>query len=587
MKMNQLVGMRFKETPAECQIASHSLMTRGGYIKNVGSGIFSLFTPAKRIMQKIEAIIREEMNRVGGQEVMLPVAMPASLWKESGRFDSVDNALLRFKDRNGADMVLGMTHEEAVVHLVRDAAPSYMNYPFMVYQIQTKFRDEPRARGGLIRVREFTMKDAYSFHTSQEDLERYYDRCYKAYERIFTRAGLPEVVVVQSDSGMMGGKVSHEFMLLADVGEDSLVLCEGCGFSSNMEVSSVTLDPMSAAAGTEEKLELIHTPDTKTIEDLCKLLSIKPEQTCKAVIFRTVADDGLIVVFIRGDLEANETKLRNFLKEEIRPEQRDAAPNGGCGRETGVAYGSCGPVGFTAKARLLFDRSLQGAEGLVTGANKEDYHYKGFSPGRDCPDAEYHDFAKAYEGMLCPACQKHPVSVKRGIEVGNIFQLGTKYTETMGMQYLDAEGATQTPIMGCYGIGVGRMAASACEAHHDDYGPIWPMPIAPWQVHICALRSDEGDVRQAADSLYEALQNKGVEVLYDDRAVSAGVMFSDADLLGVPLRVIISPKTVGRGVIEVKKRDKSFSQDVADGEAAGFVTTMVKEMLDEYTPDKV
>ena len=571
MKISQLAGIRFKETPAECQLSSHILMTRGGYIKNVGSGIFSLFPPAKRIMKKIESIIREEMDKIGGQEVLFPVAMPAALWKESGRFDSVDHALVRFKDRNGSDMVLGMTHEEASVHLMRDAAPSYTNYPFMIYQIQTKFRDEPRARGGLIRVREFTMKDAYSFHTSQEDLESYYKECYAAYQRIFARAGIPETIVVQSDPGMMGGKVAHEFMLPADAGEDSLVLCDSCDYSANMEVSDCFFEN---TAGEDGPLTLVETPGVKTIEDLCAFLSITPQQTCKAVIYRTVTADGLVIVFIRGDLEVNEIKLRNHLQEEIRP---------AAAQEDDVTYGYCGPVNFTAQARLLFDRSLLDARrGLVTGANKEGFHYTGFSPGRDCPGAAYHDFAKAVDGSICPSCGNPSIKIKRGVEVGNIFQLGDKYTATMEMRYLDAEGRPRHPVMGCYGIGVGRLAACVCEARHDDYGPVWPMPIAPWQVHICALRCGEGDVKKTAGALYDELLRAGAEVLYDDRAVSAGVMFSDADLLGVPLRVIISPKTVDRGVVEIKKRDKSFSQDVAAGEASAFIQKLIKEMLDEY-----
>ncbi|MDR0294180.1 MAG: proline--tRNA ligase [Oscillospiraceae bacterium] len=572
MKMSQLAGQRFKETPAECQIASHILMTRGGYIKNVGSGIFSLFTPAKRITQKIEAIIREEMDAIGGQEVMFPVAMPASLWKESGRFDSVGSELLRFKDRGGSDMVLGMTHEEAAVHLVRDAAPSYANYPFMIYQIQTKFRDEPRARGGLIRVREFTMKDAYSFHASQEDLERYYALCYRAYERIFIRAGLPDFIAVQSDSGMMGGKVAHEFMLLADAGEDTLALCEHCGFSANIDVAECIVRTSDTA---DEPLELISTPGTKTIGALCERLSVTPDKTCKAVMYRKDASDGLVAVFIRGDLDVNEIKLRNYLKEEIHP---DTA------HEDDVAYGFCGPVNFTAGALLLFDRSLRDARGMVTGANKADFHYKGFSPGRDCPDVEYHDFAKTCEGAVCPSCGKQSVIIRKGIEVGNIFQLGTKYTAAMGMRYIDKDGAARHPVMGCYGIGVGRLMASICEARHDAFGPVWPMPVAPWQAHICALRAGEGDVRSTADALYDALLKSGVEVLYDDRPVSAGVMFSDADLLGVPLRVVISPKTAGRGVVEVVKRDKSLSLDVAAGEAVPFIRGLIQELLGEFTP---
>jgi prolyl-tRNA synthetase len=565
MKLSNLLGARFKESPADCQIASHIFMVRGGYMKNTGNGIFSLFTPAKRIMQKIEAIIREEMEKIDGQEIMLPVTMPATLWRESGRFESIGSELLRFKDRGGVDMVLGMTHEEAVVHLARDAAPSYLNYPFMAYQIQTKFRDEQRARAGLIRVREFTMKDAYSFHTSQEDLEQYYNRAHAAYERIFARVGLPDTVSVMSDSGMMVGKISHEFMLLTDIGEDTIILCDSCDFRSNMEVAECLVD---APAFPDTPLELVHTPETKTIESLCNFLKITPQQTAKAVMYRKHVSGEMVIVFIRGDLDVNETKLRNFLKEEIHP---DTA------QEKGVAYGFTGPVNFTANATLVYDRSIKGLNGLVTGGNKTDYHYTGFSPDRDVPAIEYHDFAKTFQGATCPKCGKPSITISNGIEIGNIFQLGTKYTEPMGMLYTDADGNQQHPIMGCYGIGVGRLAASVCEASHDDYGPIWPLSIAPWQVHICAIRSDNPEVAAAANSLYEELQARGIEVLFDDRVVSAGVMFSDADLLGIPIRATISPKTNARGVVEVSTRNKSLKEDVPAETAVDFLTNLTKE----------
>jgi len=580
MKLSKLLGMRFKETPADCQITSHILMVRGGYIKNTGSGIYSLFMPAKRIMQKIEAIIREEMDGIGGQEVMLPVAMPASLWKESGRFDSVSNELLRFKDRHGSDMVLGMTHEEAVVHLARDAAPSYTNYPFMLYQIQTKFRDEARPRAGLIRVREFTMKDAYSFHLTQEDLESYYEECYKAYERIFRRCGLKDVCVVKSDSGMMGGKVSHEFMQLTEVGEDTLIICSACDFRSNMEVAECITTPSLRATPPEEGnladelLEMVHTPGTKTIDSLCEFLNITPQETCKAVMYRTNETGELVVVFIRGDLEVNETKLRNYLQAEVHPDMDN---------QDDVAYGYCGPVNFTAKAKLVFDRSVKGLSGLVTGANKEGYHYKGFSADRDVPNVEYHDFAKTFEGAVCPVCKKHSITIKRGIEVGNIFQLGTKYTEAMGMTYLDANSKQQHPIMGCYGIGVERTAASVCEAYHDDYGPIWPISIAPWQVHICAIRSDDAQVAATAKALYEGLQNAGIEVLIDDRDVRPGFMFSDADLLGIPVRATVSPKTCERSVVEVSARDKTLKEDVAVDSAIEYIAELVRKKMSELS----
>ncbi|MDR0222820.1 MAG: proline--tRNA ligase [Oscillospiraceae bacterium] len=571
MKMSRLLGLRFKETPADCRIQSHIFMTRGGYIKNVGNGIFSLFTPARRVARKIENIIREEMDRAGGQEVLLPVAMPAALWKESGRFDGVKSELVRFKDRGGNDMVLGMTHEEAVVHLARNTARSYADYPFMVYQIQTKFRDEPRARGGLIRAREFTMKDAYSFHTSQEDLEEYYRRCHGAYERIFSRVGIPEVISVRSDPGMMGGEIAHEFMLLADVGEDTVVLCGECDFRSNMETAECVVENEGGAA--TAALERAETPGVKSIADVCSFFSITAAQTCKAVLYRKGESGEPVIVFIRGDLEVNETKVRNFLKEDVRPDT-ESAPGGG------IAPGFVGPVGLRAKAAVLYDRSLLGGRGMVCGANETGYHYAGFAPERDLPGAPvFRDFAKTREGALCPVCGKRSITVRNGIEVGNIFQLGTKYTASMNMQYVDANGAPQYPVMGCYGIGVGRLAASVCEVRRDGYGPIWPMSIAPWQVHICAIHADAAEVSERASKLYADLLEAGVEVLLDDRAVSAGVMFSDADLLGVPVRVTVSPKTCARGVIEVSARDKSFSNDVASTDAVKYLKDLVRSML--------
>lgn len=578
MKMSQLLGLRFKETPADCQIASQILMLRGGYIKGVGNGIYSLFTPTKRITQKIEAILRDEMDRLGGQEVMLPVALPADLWKESGRFESVGSELLRFKDRGGNDMILGMTHEEVAVHLARNTAQSYSDYPFMIYQIQTKFRDEPRARGGLIRVREFTMKDAYSFHTSQEDLEEYYQKCYDAYHRIFARVGIPEVFAVKSDSGMMGGKVAHEFMLPTEIGEDTLVVCDECDYRSNMEVAPCITEN---AARSDAELTMIPTPGTKTIEALCELLHITPAETCKAVLYRKDTDDSLVIAFLRGDLEVNEVKLRNYLKSEVHPETSDE-------HNDAVTYGYIGPVGLNANAAIILDRSLIGTHNLVTGANKEGFHYTGFTPERDIPyGMDFVDIAKTYDGAICPNCGKKSIRTIRGIEVGNIFQLGTKYTETMNMRYSDKNGAMKTPIMGCYGIGVGRLAASVCEARHDDYGPIWPISIAPWQVHICALRSSDPTVSEISNRIYNELQSKGVEVLFDDRAVSAGFMFSDADLLGIPVRITISPKTCARGVAEVSLRDKSFKQDIELDILVDSIKKLVDDLLAKFTHEAV
>lgn len=550
MKVSELLGERYKDRVAE--IESQNLMVRGGYIKQVGNGIYSLMPPARRIHNKIEAILRQEMDRIDGQEVLFPVTMPATLWQASGRWESVGKELLRFKDRSGADMVLGMTHEEAAVHMAMNVASTYQKYPFMIYQIQTKFRDEPRARGGLIRVREFTMKDAYSFHTSQKDLERYYKRCYRAYERIYARVGIPEVVAVASDSGMMGGKVSHEFMLLTDIGEDTIVLCPECGYRANMEAADCIVhnDPDEAMA----PLEKVATYDNKTIEDVCSFLHGSAEKSAKAVVYQRNEDDSYVLVFVRGDLEVNETKLRNYLKAEVHPAvEIDHA---------GLVAGAIGPVNPAKGITVVYDRSLEGTRNLICGANEEGYHFIGLNMDRDVPNAEYVDVAKATVGGVCPKCGKHSLTIKNGIEVGNIFQLGRRYTESMGMTYDDEKGNRVNPIMGCYGIGVGRLMASVCEEHHDQYGPVWPISIAPWEIEICALRADQAHVKEEANKLYKSLMDEGYEVLFDDRTVSAGFMFSDADLLGSPVRIVISPKTLDRGVVEIVTRDKTIKEDV-------------------------
>lgn len=573
MKLDKLVGERFKEKPSDCVIESHALMMRGGYMKDVAKGIYSQFTPLKRICQKIEAIIREEMDAIDGQEVLFPVALPASLWDESGRYESVGSELLRFTDRNGSKMVLGMTHEEAAVQLVRDYAKSYNSYPFMIYQIQTKFRDEARPRAGLIRVREFTMKDAYSFHTSQEDLERYYQICYDAYNRIFARAGIPEVVTVASDSGMMGGSLSHEYMLLTPIGEDSIAICSDCDYRANMEAAESVIENAKDAA--DEPLTKVHTPNIHTIEEICAFLHSPLEKSCKAVVYQKNMTDDFVVIFIRGDLDVNETKLTNYLGEEVHP----AVITSDCGLNAGYI----GPVNLTVNGNytVLYDKSLQGTNNLSCGANEEEYHYTGLCMERDVVDAEYVDLAKIVDGGICPHCGKKTIHISRGIEVGNIFQLGTKYTKSMNMQYLDADGESHYPIMGCYGIGVGRLAASVCEAHHDDYGPVWPITIAPWHVHLCCLRADDAEAKAFADELYASLQKEHIEVIYDDRNVRPGVMFSDADLLGVPIRLVVSPRNMKDAVVELSSRDKS----VQDKVSLDAVVPTVKDLITKMTKE--
>ncbi len=572
MKLDKLVGSRFKERPADCVIDSHALMVRGGYMKNVGNGIYSEFPLLKRITAKIENIIRQEMDAIDGQEVLFPVVLPADLWDESGRYESVGSELLRFTDRNSSRMVLAMTHEEAAVHLVREYAQSYTKYPFMIYQIQRKFRDEARPRAGMIRVREFTMKDAYSFHTSQEDLERYYAKCYQAYNRIFQKAGVPEVVTVASDSGMMGGNISHEYMLLTPVGEDSIVLCTECDYRANMEAAENKMvnDDTSAL----EELACVETPDCKTIEDVCNFLKSDVTKSCKAVVYQKNSDDTFVVAFVRGDYEVNETKLRNLVGEEIHAAEIT--------EDDCLVAGYIGPYEIAKEAEVYLDVSLKGISSLVAGANKEGYHYTGLNLERDLEHAEYVDISKVQEGNVCPCCGKKSITIKRGIEVGNIFQLGTKYTKAMGMQYTDENGQQQYPIMGCYGIGVGRLAASICEAYHDDFGPIWPITIAPWEVHICCLRADDEETKKTADKLYQNLQSSGVEVVYDDReGIRPGAMFSDADLLGVPIRVVVSPRNLKESCVEITTRDKAVKEMVPVEEALDFIQKLKSDLYEK------
>ena len=575
MKLDKLVGERFKEKPADATIDSHALMLRGGYMKYVANGIFSSFLPLRRITHKIENIIRQEMDAIDGQEVQFPVALPASLWEESGRYESVGQELLRFTDRNDVPMVLGMTHEEAAVQLVREYGQSYNKYPFMIYQLQTKFRDEARPRGGLIRVREFTMKDAYSFHTSQQDLEDYYEKCYEAYNRIYARSGLPEVITVASDSGMMGGSLSHEYMLLTPVGEDSIATCDECDYRANLEVAENIL-PAASPSEESEALALVHTPGMQTIEDVAAFLHLPQQQSCKAVVYQRESDDKYVILFLRGDLEANESKITKFIGDEIYP--------AGDSENSGLHFGYIGPYDLPGDHIVLYDRSLEGMANLFCGANQPEHHYTGLDFDRDVGSVELHDFAKIQDGGICPQCGKAAISISRGIEVGNIFQLGDKYSASMDMKYLDEHGQSHHPIMGCYGIGVGRLAASVCEAHHDEYGPIWPISIAPWQVHLCCIRSDNPEAKQFADDLYDSLQRQGIEVIYDDRQVSAGFMFSDADLLGVPIRVVVSPRNLKEDRCEISLRDKSFSDKVPTAEIETAVKGLIAKLEAQLEP---
>ena len=545
MLISKLVGERTKTAPSDAVIKSHSLMIRAGYIKLVSNGIWSLAMPAKRIARKIENIIREEMDALEGQECTFPVVMPRELWEESGRYTSIVDEMVRFKDRFGRDMVLGMTHEEAAVQFARDAVNSYQQLPFMIYQIQTKFRDEGRPRGGLIRVREFTMKDAYSFHMSKEDLEAYYERVYAAYERIFKRIGMKNFIAVKSDSGMMGGSISHEFMLLTPIGEDTIVICPKCGLSSNMEVATSVMKenaPEEAAP-----MEEVFTGEAKEIKEVTKYLGdIPADKTIKAVCYNIKGDSlRTVVAFIRGDLEINEAKLKKVLGRDIVPANLNSGE---------LVAGNIGPAGLKGdNLVIVYDNSVKGTVNMVSGANKPEYHLKNVTEGRDFTIEESFDIRKVKPGEKCPVCGAE-LEVENGIEIGNIFQLGTKYTESMGMTVLNSDGKAVCPIMGCYGIGVGRAMASVAEETADEKGLNWPMAIAPWHVYLCIIRSDDPVVKEKACALYDEMQKKGIEVLMDDRAASAGYKFADCDLMGIPLRLVVSPRALENDVAEIKIR---------------------------------
>ncbi len=569
MRQSKLISRKHKEKPAEASLISHIYLLRGGYVRPVANGIYSLLPPAKRIQQKIEAIIREEMNKVDGQEVMMPVVMPRELWDESDRWESVGAELLRFKDRAGHDMLLGMTHEEACTALARTEATSYRDYPFMLYQIQTKFRDEARSRGGLIRVREFTMKDAYSFHTSEADLDAYYERMKKAYANVYRRIGIPEVVAIQSDTGMMGGKVAHEYQLITDGGEDKIVACDACHSYWNNEVASTTY-----SYPTEElfALEEIATPNAKTIEDLVAFTGVPAEKMAKMVFYTTEKGE-TVAVMIRGDLDVNETKLAKVLKALFNFATDEEVT------KVGAVPGFATGMGLSCK--VYADKSVVNAYNLICGANKEGYHLKNFNVSRDVPNVVVVDVASVKEGDICPMCGAK-MRLTRGIEVGNIFKLGTKYTTSMKMTYTDENGVDKTPIMGCYGIGVGRSLASVIEARHDDYGPIWPLSIAPWHVQINAMGMDKEGVADVAEKLYADLMAAGVEVLYDDRNLSAGVQFAEADLTGIPLRLIVAPKALAQGMIEYKVRGSEERGLIPVAEAAEFAQKWIKEEMEKY-----
>lgn len=548
MLLSKLFGNRLKEAPKDAQIISNILLYRAGFIRQNASGIFSIMPLGFRVINKITNIIREEMNKIDGQEVLLPSLNPKEMWEKTGRYQSIGPELFRFKDRNEKDMVLAMTHEEAVAFLAKSELFSYKQIPFMIYQFQLKYRDEPRPRGGLIRVREFTMKDAYSFHIDKDELNEYYYKVHKAYENVFKRVGLKNFISVKSDVGMMGGKLAHEFMLISENGEDTLIICENCGYKANREVAQAFFPPETDE---KKKEELVHTPDKSTIEDVANFLKVPLNKTGKALFYFDEDKNQIIFITIRGDLNLNETKLKNYLKtKNIRFATEEEIKSIGCI----PGFASIKGINKNDNLRIIIDKSIISSRNIVVGANKKDYHYINYNLSEDLSQYEVADLYEVNENLLCPECKKN-LSIKRGIEIGNIFQLGDKYTKSYDIKILDKEGKSIIPEMCSYGIGIGRLMAAIVEESHDDYGIIWPLSVAPFDIHIISLLKNENNL---AENIYTELRNNGIDVLFDDRNESAGVKFSDADLIGIPYQLIISEKNLKNNQIELRyRKDKN------------------------------
>jgi prolyl-tRNA synthetase len=560
--MSHLFFQTLREVPADAEIVSHQLMLRAGLMRQLAAGIFDYMPLGQRVKQKCEDIMRDEMNAIGGQEVTLPVVHPAEVWQRSNRWYEIGSDMARLKDRNDRDMCLGMTHEEVIADLAQQVVSSYRQLPFILYQIQTKFRDEPRPRAGMIRVREFTMKDAYTFDLDWAGLDAVYPKFYQAYFNVFRRCGL-DVIAVESDVGMMGGTMAHEFMALTPIGEDTLILCDACAYKANRQVAEFR----KPTPFVEEALALeeVHTPDVNTIAKLAEFLDIPESKTAKAIfmVAEVEGDDGepreqFVFAVIRGDMDLNETKLTNAVRaRRLRPARTEEIA--AIGAEAG--YGS--PVGVDRDQILLVvDDLIPQSANLVAGANRAGYHFRNVNYGRDYEADIVTDLVAVEEGFACPNCGA-PVRSVRGVEVGNIFKLGTKYSEAMGAYYLDEKGERKPIVMGSYGIGTGRLIACVIEELHDEFGIQWPITIAPYQVILVGLgTAKQPDIIEATDRIYADLQAAGIEALYDDRDERAGVKFNDADLLGIPLRLTVGKRGLESGQLELKLRRDGSSMDV-------------------------
>jgi len=565
MRFSKLFGKTLRQAPAEAESVSHQLLLRAGMIAQEAAGIYSYLPMGWRVLKKIENVIREEMDKAGGQELMLPVLQPFELWQQSGRYVSFGKSLFTLTDRKEHTLALGPTHEEVITDLVHRYVQSYRELPLLLYQIQTKLRDEPRPRGGLLRVREFIMKDLYSFDADEAGLDESYQKMSQAYRDIYARLGLP-ALMVEADSGAIGGKDSHEFMILTEGGEDEIIRCSNCGYAANAEKAQFAKKKSNAEAPLS--LEEIATPGTKAIEEVADLVGVPTSQTLKSVFY--YADGEFIFVIIRGDLEVNETKLRNALK---CPELRLATE--GEVNEAGLVAGFASPIGVKG-VKVVADDSITSGSSFIAGANKPGYHFRNANYPRDFKVDLMADIALAQPGDSCPKCGGE-LSSARGIEVGHVFKLGTFISERFGASFLDNDGKSRPIVMGCYGIGLGRLLAAIVEQSHDDKGIIWPFSVAPYQVYLCPLNLDKSAVLPKAERIYQELQKEGIEVLFDDRDDSPGVKFNDADLLGIPLRLTLSPRTLQSQSVEAKWRTQKEAQLLPLENLA----VQVKKLLDE------
>ena len=570
MRFSKLFGKTLRQAPAEAESISHQLLLRAGMIAQEAAGIYSYLPLGWRVLRKIENIIREEMDKAGGQELMLPILQPFELWQQSGRDVSFGKSLFTLTDRKEHTLALGPTHEEVITDLVHRYVQSYRELPLLLYQIQVKLRDEPRPRGGLLRVREFIMKDLYSFDADETGLDESYHKMCQAYRNIYARLGLP-ALMVDADSGAIGGKESHEFMVITETGEDEVIRCSNCGYAANVEKAQFAKTDKTTVlrkAKNLPPLQEIATPETKTIEEVAGFVGVPTSQTLKAVFY--FADGEFIFVIIRGDLEVNETKLRNALKcSEIRlATEREV-------NEIGLVAGFASPIGIKG-IKVIADDSITSGFNFIVGANKPGYHIKNANYPRDFQVDFIADIALARSGDSCPKCQGK-LSSARGIEVGHVFKLGTFISEKFGASFLDNDGKSWPIVMGCYGIGLGRLLAAIVEQSHDDKGIIWPLSVAPYQVYLCPLSLDKPAVAPTAEKIYQELQKKGIEVLFDDRDDSPGVKFNDADLLGIPLRLTLSPRTLQSQSVEAKWRMEKKAQFLA----LDNLTAQVRKLLDE------